>query len=58
MAGLIGIFYSLDVLKSEMLLHLRQEAEIRADAQTNFFRQLSSELLYLDTSGNPTFLTT
>ncbi|MBI5162785.1 MAG: HAMP domain-containing protein, partial [Magnetospirillum sp.] len=51
-AGLVGIFYSLDVLKGEMLLHLRQEAEIRADAQTNFFRQLSSELLYLASSSS------
>lgn len=45
--GLVGISYSLDILKREMLLHLAQEATIRADAQTNFFRQLSSELLYL-----------
>lgn len=51
-AGLVGIFYSLDVLRNEMLLHLRQEAEIRADAQTNFFKQLSSELLYLASSSS------
>lgn len=46
-AGLIGILYSFDVLKQEMLLHLAQETAIRAEAQTNFFRQLSSELSYL-----------
>jgi len=51
-AGLVGIFYSMYVLKREMLLHLEQEAAIRADAQTNFLRQLSSELLYLASSSS------
>lgn len=49
-AGLVGIVYSFDVLKREMLLHLAQEATIRAEAQTNFFKQLSSELSYLVSS--------
>lgn len=49
-AGLVGIFYSFGVLKQEMLLHLSQEAAIRAEARTIFFRQLSSELLHLASS--------
>lgn len=49
-AGLVGFFYSFDVLKREMLLHLAQEATIRAEARTNFFRQVSSELSHLASS--------
>lgn len=51
-AGLFGIVYFFHVLKSEMLTHLEQEAEIRAEAQTKFFRQLSSEILYLASSSS------
>lgn len=49
-AGLVGIFYSLDVLKSETLAHLNQEVISRTDGLGRFLDQLSSELLYLTSS--------
>ncbi|MBF0623185.1 MAG: HAMP domain-containing protein [Magnetococcales bacterium] len=49
-AGVVGIFYSLNTLKQETLLHLEQETAGRADALTRFFDQLSSELRTLATS--------
>lgn len=55
-AGIVGIFYSLDTLKRETLHHLEQEAVSRARAITSFFEQLSSELRYLRASTSLTEL--
>jgi signal transduction histidine kinase len=55
-AGIVGIFYSLDTLKRETLHHLKQEAVGRAGAMTNFFEQLTSELRYLRASTSLTEL--
>ncbi|MBM3567449.1 MAG: HAMP domain-containing protein [Alphaproteobacteria bacterium] len=49
-AGLVGIFFSLDTLKRETLLNLEQETDGRAEALTRFFDQLSSEIRYLASS--------
>ena len=49
-AGLVGIFFSLDTLKRETLVNLEQETDGRADALTRFFDQLSSEIRYLASS--------
>jgi len=49
-AGLVGIFFSLDTLKRETLVNLEQEADGRAEALTRFFDQLSSEIRYLASS--------
>jgi HAMP domain-containing protein len=49
-AGLVGIYYSVDALRAETLQHLEQEVESRATAMGRFFDQLTSELLYLATS--------
>jgi signal transduction histidine kinase len=46
-AGVIGIFYSLETLKAETLQNLRQEVSTRAEGMIRFFDQLSAELLYL-----------
>jgi PAS domain S-box-containing protein len=51
-AGLVGIFYSLNALKNETLQHLEQEVAGRSDATGRFFDQLSSELLYLASSSS------
>lgn len=50
-AGLVGIYYSLDTLKKETLQHLNQEVAGRARGMAHFFDQLTSELLYLSRSG-------
>lgn len=47
LAGVIGIYYSLETLKRETLASLEQEVQIRTDNIARFFAQLSSELLYL-----------
>lgn len=49
-AGLVGIFFSLDALRKETLQHLEQEVTSRADGMARFFDQLASELLYLASS--------
>jgi PAS domain S-box-containing protein len=49
-AGLVGIFFSLDTLKRETLINLEQETAGRAEALTRFFDQLSSEIRYLASS--------
>lgn len=51
-AGLVGIFYSLNALKNETLHHLDQEVAGRSDGMARFFDQLSSELLYLASSSS------
>ena len=43
-AGLVGIFFSLETLKRETLVNLEQETAGRAEALTRFFDQLSSEI--------------
>lgn len=50
-AGVVGIYYSLDALKRETLQHLNQEVTGRARSMAHFFDQLTSELLYLSRSG-------
>ncbi len=49
-AGLVGIYYSLDALRKETLHHLEQEVTSRAAGMARFFDQLTSELLYLASS--------
>lgn len=49
-AGLVGIYLSLDVLRQETLSHLEQEVRSRVVGMGHFFDQLASELLYLSTS--------
>jgi signal transduction histidine kinase len=46
-AGLIGVYISLDTLRKETLGHLRQEVVVRAQGVARFFDQLAAELLYL-----------
>lgn len=46
-AGLVGIYFSLDSLRKETLHHLEQEVTSRAEGMAHFFDQLASELLYL-----------
>ncbi|MBI4988943.1 MAG: HAMP domain-containing protein [Rhodocyclales bacterium] len=49
-AGLVGIYFSLDALRKETLHHLDQEVTSRAEGMARFFDQLASELLYLASS--------
>ncbi|MGQ0685482.1 ATP-binding protein [Bradyrhizobium sp.] len=49
-AGLVGIFFSVDALKRETLTHLQQEVAARSEGIARFFGQLSSELLYIASS--------
>lgn len=49
-AGLVGIYFSLDALRKETLHHLEQEVTSRAEGMARFFDQLASELLYLSSS--------
>lgn len=46
-AGLVGIYYSLEALKNETLLHLEHEVSGRAAGLGRFFDQVTSELLLL-----------
>lgn len=46
-AGVIGVYLSLDTLRKETLGHLRQEVVVRAQGVARFFDQLAAELLYL-----------
>lgn len=49
-AGVVGIYLSLDTLRQETLHHLEQEVHGRAAGMGHFFDQLASELLYLASS--------
>jgi signal transduction histidine kinase len=49
-AGLVGIHFSLQALRTETLQHLEQEVTGRAQGMARFFDQLASELLYLASS--------
>jgi len=49
-AGVIGVYYSLEILKHETLHNLSQEVGVRAQGIGRFFSQLSAELLYLSGS--------
>lgn len=49
-AGIVGVYYSLEILKSETLRNLSQEVGVRAQGIGRFFNQLSAELLYLSGS--------
>ncbi len=49
-AGLVGIYSSLETLRQETLHHLEQEVRGRAAGMGHFFDQLASELLYLASS--------
>lgn len=49
-AGLVGIYFSIDTLRRETLHHLEQEVTSRAEGMARFFDQLASELLYLSSS--------
>lgn len=49
-AGLVGIYSSLETLRKETLHHLEQEVRGRAAGMGHFFDQLASELLYLASS--------
>lgn len=49
-AGLVGIYSSLETLRQETLHHLDQEVHSRAAGMGHFFDQLASELLYLASS--------
>lgn len=49
-AGLVGIYSSLETLRQEKLNHLQQEVQGRAAGMGHFFDQLASEVLYLSSS--------
>ena len=49
-AGVVGIYSSLETLRQETLHHLDQEVRGRAAGMGHFFDQLASELLYLASS--------
>lgn len=49
-AGLVGIYSSLEILRKETLHHLEQEVRGRAAGMGHFFDQLAAELLYLASS--------
>jgi signal transduction histidine kinase len=49
-AGIVGVYYSVDALRHETLNHLDQEVTNRAAGMARFFDQLTSELLYLASS--------
>ncbi|MBI4756822.1 MAG: HAMP domain-containing protein [Betaproteobacteria bacterium] len=49
-AGLVGIYSSLETLRQETLHHLEQEVRGRAAGMGHFFDQLATELLYLASS--------
>lgn len=49
-AGLVGIYSSLETLRQETLQHLELEVRGRATGMGHFFDQLASELLYLASS--------
>lgn len=46
-AGAIGVYASLHILRAETLRHLQQEVAVRAQGVGQFFDQLAAELLYL-----------
>ncbi len=46
-AGLVGLYYSLEVLKKETLHHLDQEVANKAGSMARFVEQLRADLLYL-----------
>jgi signal transduction histidine kinase len=46
-AGIIGVYISLQTLRDETLGHLQQEVGVRAQGVGRFFDQLAAELLYL-----------
>ncbi len=50
LAGVIGVYLSLQALKSETLRNLHQEVTVRSQGISRFFGQLSSQLLYLANS--------
>jgi signal transduction histidine kinase len=50
LAGVIGVYLSLQALKDETLRNLTQEVTVRSQGIGRFFDQLSSELLYLANS--------
>lgn len=50
LAGAIGVYLSLQALKTETLRNLSQEVTVRSQGVGRFFDQLSSELLYLANS--------
>ncbi|MCK5521898.1 MAG: HAMP domain-containing protein [Thiomargarita sp.] len=45
-AGMVSLFYSLEVLKNETLYHLEQEVANQADSIAQFIEQLRSDVLY------------
>ncbi|MBI4207226.1 MAG: HAMP domain-containing protein [Betaproteobacteria bacterium] len=47
MAGVVGIYFSLEALKNETLLHLGHEVSSRATGLGRFFDQVTGELLLL-----------
>jgi len=49
-AGMVSIFYSLEVLKNETLYHLKQELANKADNMARFIKQLRSDVLYLESN--------
>lgn len=51
-AGVIGVFVSLETLKRETLSSLEREVTVRAQGIGRFFDQLGAELLYLAHSRN------
>lgn len=46
-AGLIGVYASLDTLRKETLHHLQREVAVRGQGVSRFFDQLGAEILYL-----------
>lgn len=51
-AGLIGIHYSIQALREEVLSHVEQEVGSRAETVARFMEQLASEVLYLSASNS------
>lgn len=46
-AGIIGVYFSLQALRAETTGNLEREVDFRAQGATRFFEQVSSELLFL-----------
>ncbi len=50
MAGVIGVYFSVDALRGETLAGLKQEVSLRGEGVDRFFQQVSAQLLALSTA--------
>lgn len=49
-AGIIGVYFSVDALRAETLAGLKQEVSLRGEGVDNFLQQVSAQLLALSSS--------